>query len=180
MVRSSSRPQEAANASTLMRTRSRSAPDLMSRSMAAAVAASAVSRSAAKRAWVSLTRASLREKRLAETPPQPRLACDLTASQHESVHPSISDISGPGWTFRLRSGCSNHFVAGRSARALRISDQLALTSACLHRCFHLGRCVRNRTQPHAGCIEHRVRDSRRNDRGRRFAGAPRLLGRPVD
>jgi hypothetical protein len=72
MVCSSSRPRAAANASTLMRTRSRSAPDLTSRSMAAAVAASAVSRSAAKRAWVSLTRASLCEKRLVETPPQLR------------------------------------------------------------------------------------------------------------
>jgi hypothetical protein len=72
MVRSSSRPRAAANASALMRTRSRSAPDLTSRSMAAAVAASAVSVSAAKRAWVSLTRASLCEKRLVETPPQLR------------------------------------------------------------------------------------------------------------
>src|ERR1700756_823544 len=62
MVRSSSRPRAAAKASTLMRTRSRSAPDLTSRSMAAAVATSADSRSAAKRAWVSLTRASLCEK----------------------------------------------------------------------------------------------------------------------
>jgi hypothetical protein len=46
MVCSSSRPRAAANASALTRTRSRSAPDLTSRSMADAVAVSAVSRSA--------------------------------------------------------------------------------------------------------------------------------------
>jgi hypothetical protein len=74
-------PRAAANASTLMRARLWSAPDLMSRSMASAVEASAVSRSVAKRAWVSLTRSSLCEKRLVKTPPQPRIACDLADYQ---------------------------------------------------------------------------------------------------
>ena len=67
----------------------------------------------------------------------------------------------------------------RTGAAPRRSCPFAFQAPC-RAAFTLAGCERHGPHAHAGRVEDRVRDRRRHDSRGRLAGAPRLLGRPVD